>query len=146
MKESMSATEDVTVPSSDVAEVASSEDKKLDAATVEGQESPSKKKGAAVRKPIRPKVIRPAAAKTDAFEVEFTFDPNEDPFKPKVKLGASPPRDQSGSQFDANKTVEMVSKKNRFNLFFFSTIKNIFFFFLGRWKRFRKRRRQHNGG
>lgn len=71
--------------------------------------SPAKK--AVVRKPIRPKVARPAAstAKSDAFEVEFAFDPNEDPFKPKMKLGASPPRDQSGSQSDANSTMNAVT-------------------------------------
>jgi hypothetical protein len=55
------------------------------------------KKGPVVRKPIRPRVARPAASvvKSDAFEVEFAFDPNEDPFKPKKKLGASPTRDGS---------------------------------------------------
>lgn len=68
------------------------------------------KKGPAVRKPIRPRVARPAAtAKPDAFEVEFTFDPNDDPFKSKKKLDASPTRDGSPkTQSDANTTIQVV--------------------------------------
>lgn len=114
MKESMSATENVSVPSPDVAGESPSSEAKPDAPGEEGQQpGPAKKGGAAVRKPIRPKFTRPpAAAKTDAFEVEFTFDPSEDPFKPKTKLGASPPRDQGESHLDAaNSTVNLVNKK-----------------------------------
>lgn len=65
------------------------------------------KKAPVVRKPIRPRIARPAApataTKPDAFEVEFAFDPNEDPFKPKKKLGASPTREGSPqNQSEAN--------------------------------------------
>ncbi len=76
----------------------------------EVQKSPVKKTGLAARKPIRPRITRPpaAAAKTDAFEVEFAFDPNEDPFKPKIKLGASPPRDQIESPSDATISLVLV--------------------------------------
>ena len=48
-----------------------------------------------VRKPIRPRITLPGgtgAQKKDPFEVEFAFDPNEDPFKPKAKLASSPSR------------------------------------------------------
>ncbi|XP_046464605.1 transforming acidic coiled-coil-containing protein 1-like isoform X7 [Daphnia pulex] len=89
MKESMSTNDKEAEPTE---EQQSSESKSEKPAGT----SPTKK-APFVRKPIRPRVARPAAnvAKSDAFEVEFAFDPNEDPFKPKKKLGASPTRDGS---------------------------------------------------
>ena len=67
-------------------------------ATSPSQEQKSEKK-VPNRKPIRPRIARPvatggagAAPKKDPFEPELTFDPSEDPFKPKAKLASSPPR------------------------------------------------------
>lgn len=67
------------------------------------------KKAPVVRKPIRPRIARPAATRPDTFEAEFAYDPNEDPFKPKKKLGPSPTRDGSPSnQPEACSTPHVV--------------------------------------
>ena len=63
------------------------------------------------RKPIRPRFQRPAApaAKTDPFEIEFKFDANDDPFKPKMKLGSSPPKDEAPiAEIQPSSTVSCV--------------------------------------
>ena len=105
MKESMSAQEKMAEPSE--------EQSPLEAKPAENG-SPAKK--ATVRKPVRPRIARPAATTTtkkDPFEVEFAFDPNEDPFKPKKKLDLSPTRDgdsptTSVPQSDINTTIDAV--------------------------------------
>lgn len=103
MKESMSTKDNITEATDEQSSPEAKPDKPAGG-------SPAKK-GPMVRKPIRPRVARPAAtAKTDAFEVEFAFDPNEDPFKSKKKLEASPTRDGSPkSQSDPNTTIQAVS-------------------------------------
>ena len=76
--------------------------------------NPSQSKKTNIRKPIRPRFSKSAVvSKKDPFEVEFTFDSNEDPFKPKVTLGSSPPKTSPSSsscspESDANRTLTMV--------------------------------------
>lgn len=103
MKESMSTKDSVTEPID--------EQSAPEAKTEKPAGSSPTKKGPVGRKSIRPRVARPAAtAKTDAFEVEFAFDPNEDPFKSKKKLEASPTRDGSPkNQSDPNTTIHAVT-------------------------------------
>lgn len=125
MKENMSAKEETTEPIDEQPSLEAKPEKPAESS------SPAKK-GPAVRKPIRPRVARPAAAaKTDPFEVEFTFDPNEDPFKSKKKLDASPTREGSPTSQnfpDANTTINAVSFLART-----STLFTVFFNFLMLW-------------
>ena len=121
MKESSTGTENPSSPPP--SEVQSSPIKSADGNS-SGGNSPVKKSSPNIRKPIRPKMNRSAGGagandQSGGFEVEFAFDPNEDPFKPKTKLGSSPPKagDLSGSPKsltlpDANSTVCAVSKNN----------------------------------
>jgi hypothetical protein len=116
MKESSTGTENPSSPPP--SEVQSSPIKSADENS--SGSSPAKKSSPNIRKPIRPKMNRSAGAndKSGGFEVEFAFDPNEDPFKPKTKLGNSPPAgDCSGSPKsltlpDANSTVCAVSNND----------------------------------
>ena len=103
MKENTSNQDNVAEPSD--------EQSSPEAKTEKPAGSSPTKKGPVVRKPIRPRVARPASnAKTDAFEVEFAFDPNEDPFKSKKKLEASPTRDGSpNNHSDPNTTIHAVN-------------------------------------
>lgn len=73
-----------------------------------GKADSAPKKAPAARKPIRPRFQRPAPIgnKTDAFEIEFKLDPNDDPFKPKANLGSSPPK---SAPSEANITSDSVT-------------------------------------
>lgn len=106
MKESMSTHEKTGEPADEQPSLEAKSEK-----TAENG-SPTKK-APVVRKPIRPRIARPTTtAKKDPFEVEFTFDPNEDPFKSKKKLDASPTRDTSDTsslpQSEINTTINAV--------------------------------------
>ena len=120
MKESSTGTENTCSPPP--TEVQPSPNKSTDGSS--SGSSPVKKNSPTGRKSIRPKMNRSAGTGTKVdqsgggFEVDFAFDPNEDPFKTKSKLmGSSPPRtnDLSGSPKsltlpDANSTVCAVKR------------------------------------
>lgn len=85
------------------------------------------KKAPEPRKPIRPKFQRPVApaGKPDTFEIEFKFDPDDDPFRPKSKLGSSPSKGETPTStfgqsafednfpsLEANSTINAVTNRN----------------------------------
>jgi len=65
-----------------------------------------------VRKPIRPRIARPvgAAVKKDPFQVEFAFDPDQDPFATRNKLAAPSAVDSTPADNSATKRPMTVNE------------------------------------